>query len=203
MTWESAWSEGRTGWDAGASAPALEEHLAGMERPGPKSRALVPGCGSGYDVFALARAGFKAHGVDIAPTAAQRFEMLRQQEHLGPAQAMIHTGNFFEAEGLGRFDVIFDYTFLCAIEPDRRPDWVARMIELLKEDGELWTLIFPVDPDDPTPSTSEDDGPPYRMHPAVVAELLEPRFEKVELRAPAASHPGREGKEFFARWRLA
>ena len=62
MSWEDAWREGRTGWDAGAPAPPLLDYL--QERDGQGRRALVPGCGSGYDAFALAEAGWTVQGLD-------------------------------------------------------------------------------------------------------------------------------------------
>lgn len=197
MTWESAWAEGRTGWDAGAPAPALVRLLeTGSLPPG---RALVPGCGSGYDVFALARAGYDAHGLDIAPTAARRFEQARG----GLPGAQIHTDDFFTpAQDLGRFDVLWDYTFLCAIPPGLRPAWAARHAALLANGGVLATLLFPVVQDDPTPTTDEDPGPPYRLHPGWVTELLgEHGLERVSLETVEKSHPGRQGLEHLALWR--
>ncbi|MCZ7685418.1 MAG: TPMT family class I SAM-dependent methyltransferase [Sandaracinaceae bacterium] len=52
MSWEDAWREGRTGWDAGGSPPALIE--LGARGVLPAGRALVPGCGAGWDVLTLA-----------------------------------------------------------------------------------------------------------------------------------------------------
>ena len=48
MTWQAAWEEGRTPWDAGQSAPILPTVLDTL----PNGRALVPGAGSGYDAGA-------------------------------------------------------------------------------------------------------------------------------------------------------
>lgn len=38
-----------------------------MEKP----KALVPGCGRGYDVCEMAKRGYDALGLDIAPTAVK------------------------------------------------------------------------------------------------------------------------------------
>jgi len=201
MTWEDAWREGRTRWDAGAAAPALVDLLEAGTLP--KGRALVPGAGSGYDVLALAGAGFDATGLDLAPTALKRFEELRAEAGLGEDEARVVLGDFFAYQPPQPFDVIWDYTFLCAIQPSQRPAWVETMAGLLAPQGELVTLIFPVNPDDPTPSTDEDAGPPFRMHPEVVKTLVSGHFELIELVTVTRSHPGREGKEFLARWRHA
>ena len=84
-----------------------------------------PAAGSGYDVFALARAGFDAVGLDVAPTAAKRFEALRAERGLAGARIVI--GDAFTHAPETRYDVIWDYTFCCALEPSERPRWAALM----------------------------------------------------------------------------
>lgn len=199
MTWEEAWQEGRTGWDAGAPAPALIDFLEGGTDWGGK--ALVPGCGAGYDVFALARHGFEAHGLDIAPSVVQVFEGKRDEASISADQAKILIEDFFSWTPAAPYDLIWDYTFLCAIQPERREAWVERMSTLLADTGRLVTLIFPVDPSNPSPSTSDEPGPPFRLHPDFVTDLLAERFERESLGEVHRSHEGRGGKEWLAVWR--
>jgi len=200
MSWEDAWRQGRTGWDAGAPVPALVDLLAG-DTELPEGRAMVPGCGSGYDAFVLAEAGWSVTGLDIAPTAAERFRALRDEKGLTPEHAEIVIGDFFTLEPEAPFDLGWDYTFLCAIDPERREEWAATTHRLIREGGMLCTLIFPVNLDDTSETTREDFGPPYRLHPEWVERLLERRFELLELGRIERSHPGREGMEWLARWR--
>ena len=56
--WESHYQRGETGWDRGAVSPALD-HWFGNGN-GIPCRVLVPGCGRGYEVAALAHRGFDA-----------------------------------------------------------------------------------------------------------------------------------------------
>lgn len=195
MSWEDAWREGRTGWDAGKSPPALRKLVSRGVLP--DGRALVPGCGAGYDVFTFAKAGWSATGLDLAPTAKKKFEQVRADADVAEADARIVVGSFFDWEPDHRFDVIWDYTFLCAIEPDMREAWRAQMTKLLAPKGQLVTLIFPVDP------ARGEEGPPYQMSPELVSGLLEPHFRNVEMTKVEESHPGREGMEWLARWELA
>lgn len=199
MSWEEAWNTGRTGWDAGEACPALVERLA-QGAPHGEGRALVPGCGSGYDAFAFARAGYRATGLELSPTAAQRFEQVRAQEGLTRSQADIVVHDVFDYTPEQPFDIVWDYTFLCAIDPQRRDDWAASMHRLVAPGGQLWTLIFPVDPRDATASTRDDPGPPYRLHPEVVRALLRDLFEEISMEQVERSHAGREGKEWLAVW---
>jgi hypothetical protein len=197
MTWERAWQEGRTRWDAGESPPALHELLAmdGL----PRGRAFVPGAGSGYDVFTLAEAGYPTVGLDVAPTAAKRFASLRAERDLPPEAAQLRVDDFFAFDS-PPFELWWDYTFLCALQPSERERWADRVDALVAPAGEVATLIFPsVD----RPLT-EDGGPPFPLTPEHVRGLLEPRgWVATHLEPPRRSHPGREGKEFLARWRRA
>ena len=193
MSWEKAWAEGRTGWDAGAAAPSLVELVERGVLP--NGRALVPGCGAGYDVFALASPERRVTGLDIAPSARTRFESLREELGVPAEQATLVTADFFAFDD-GPFDLVYDYTFLCALDPSVRPQWARRMAELLAPRGEIVTLIFPA-----TEAPPFGQGPPFDVRPEVVRALLEPLgFEAIEMAPARRSHPGREGIEHLARW---
>ncbi len=194
MTWENAWREGRTGWDAGGSPPALLELVQAGELPG--GRALVPGCGAGHDVLTLASGDRTVVGLDVAPTAAARFAELRRERGVPESQARIVTADFFEFEPDARFNLVWDYTFFCAIDPSQRPAWGRHMAELVAPGGLLVTLVFPV-----VPGAPPDRGPPYAIHPEDVRAALGDAFDSVAVEPVSESHPGREGKEILARWR--
>ncbi|HHH11865.1 MAG TPA: methyltransferase domain-containing protein [Sorangium sp.] len=193
VAWEQAWQQGRTGWDAGQSPPALVQ-LVNSTHLKP-ARALVPGCGAGYDVFTLSRIAELTIGLDLAPTARARFMSLSEQPHIDSDKVRIEPHNFFDYTPSDHFDLIWDYTFLCAIEPHQRQAWAARMHQLLAPAGELWTLIFPVHPEPMNPG-----GPPHPLTPELVRELLAPYFEARQLEPVKESHDGRAGKEWIGRW---
>lgn len=195
IAWAEAWEEGRTPWDTGEAASALVELVAGGTLP--EGRALVPGAGSGYDVLLLASESREVVGLDLAEGAKRRFEGLRKKAKISAEKAKIVVADFFEYEPDAPFDMIWDYTFLCALQPKMRADWARRMDELLAPGGELVTLIFP-GVDKPA-----DEGPPYAMHPDLLKDLLEPRFEAWHLEATTNIHPNLNGKAWIARWRRA
>lgn len=196
--WEQRWREGRTGWDAGGSPPVLRELLESGTLP--EGPALVPGCGAGYDVLALASPRRPVLGLDIAPTAAQRFEALREAAGVPSSLARVEVQDFFTWTPPTRFSLIWDYTFLCAIRPPRRPEWALRMDALLAPGGELVTLLFPVTGVRPT-LEAPGEGPPFVLHPEHARELLAPTFTPVHLAPVERSHPARAGREWLGRWR--
>lgn len=194
MTWESAWEEERTPWDAGKSPPILRDLVQNDALP--TGRALVTGAGSGYDVLTLASAERHVVGVDLSTVARERFASLRAG-HPHEAQAQFVVGNFFELSFEEPFDMAWDYTFLCALEPSMRTQWAQTMHRLLHpEHGELIALIFPVVPD-----ADPNEGPPYPMTEVLVRELLDPYFACASVEPVLQSHPRREGKEYLGRFR--
>jgi SAM-dependent methyltransferase len=201
-SWEEHWESGHTPWDAGASSPILTsllEHWPVQAESRPEGRALVTGCGAGYDVFTLAKSHYAALGIDIASGVTPRFEALLRKSGLTEEAAQLRIVDFFTADQGslgGRFDLIWDYTFYCAIDPSLRAGWAKKMHSLLARDGRLVMLIFPVNPQAP-----RDQGPPYPLDPEEVTQALADSFERLTLEPVKTSHPGREGKEWLAVFR--
>ena len=65
--WQQRFEANEMPWDCGAASPQLGEWLASGALA--RCRVLVPGCGGGYEVVALARAGFDVTALDSAPAA--------------------------------------------------------------------------------------------------------------------------------------
>ena len=86
--WEEHYRSGDLPWDKGAASPALLEALTRVPIRG---RVLVPGCGLGHDVRALAAAGAEVVGLDLSPTGLRAAEA---QPRVGNEQYVV--GNFFE-----------------------------------------------------------------------------------------------------------
>lgn len=199
--WEARWRAGQTGWDQGASPPVLIDLVETGRLP--RGRALVPGCGAGYDVLTLSANGEReVVGTEISSTALSRFETLRERLGVGADRARVVLADFFAFAPESPFDLIWDYTFLCAVPPARRPEWAAKVASLLAPDGVLATLIFPVRADVRPTLDDPGEGPPYPMHPDHVRELVAPhRFREVLLEPVAQSHPSRQGMEWIGLWK--
>jgi methyl halide transferase len=131
--WDKLWQNNFSPWDRGAPNPALidiinqHKNLFGESSSGvtkAKKRALVPGCGRGYDVMLLASFGYDAVGVDGSETAIKAAETL-PREHMDkyPLQPGVQqrgsvtyvVGDFFSKswQGDGQFDIVYDYTVSC------------------------------------------------------------------------------------------
>ncbi|KAF2475570.1 S-adenosyl-L-methionine-dependent methyltransferase [Lindgomyces ingoldianus] len=202
--WDDLWKEGTfLPWDRGLANPALIDALrekcellgapTSTDGNGERKRALVPGCGKGYDVALLAAAGYDAYGIEISESAAGVCrEWLREpgegkegeykvwDEKVGKGKMKCVLGDFFEdawveeAGGLREgFDLIYDNTFLCALPPSLRAAWALRMSRLLAPTGVLICLEFPTH----KPPTS--GGPPWAVTSGVYVELFKRPGEEI------------------------
>ena len=136
--WSALWDKGDfLPWDRGMPNPALEDtltdrsnllgspfiaHSSGSKQ---RKRALVPGCGKGYDVLLLASFGYDAFGLEVSETAVKRCnEEQKVNGHrypvknakFGAGKVSFTCGDFFakecgmQVEGDGKFNLIYDYT---------------------------------------------------------------------------------------------
>lgn len=167
-----------TGWDARYQAPdtppwdlgapsALVQRLAAEHLSAP-ARVLVPGCGLGHDVEALARAGFEVTGLDFAPTAVER-----ARARIGPLPGVaLVVGDYLDApEALrerlgGPFDAIVEHTLFCALDPPFLPRYVASTHALLAPRGRLVGAFLNFD----------GGGPPYGTNADALRELFSEAF---------------------------
>ena len=194
--WEEQYRSRETPWDKGAASPALIAWL--REHPGELSgQVLVPGCGTGHDVRAIAAAEPNALpiGLDLAPTA---ITACRQQPTVGSERYV--EGDLFDLppELQAPCDWVWEHTCFCAIDPTRRDDYVRAVALALKPGGQLLGIFY-LDPyrGDHQPG----GGPP---HGCTLNELRQ-RFTagglfSVELaQPPADSYPDRTGRELLVR----
>jgi SAM-dependent methyltransferase len=152
-------------------------------------RVLVPGCGFGHDVRALAAQGAEVVGLDIAPSAvegARRFPRVADERY--------EVGDLFALPEpmRGAFDWVWEHTCFCAIDPARRADYVAAVHAALKPGGRL-LAIFYLDPGNASP----EEGPPFEVSVAELDRLFLPWFELEREWLPRRAYPGREGREWM------
>lgn len=184
--WESHYKESNTPWEKGAPSPGLVDFLASTPVRG---TVLVPGCGFGHDVRALAATADEVVGLDIAPSGiegARGFEKVRNEQYV--------LGDLFDlpAELRGTFDWVWEHTCFCAIDPAMRAAYVESVAGALKPGGKLLAAFY-LDPG----NTSPDEGPPFEVSIAELDRLFLPRFTLDREWLPARAYPGREGREWM------
>lgn len=184
--WEAQYQKGETPWDKGAACPGLVDWLATAEV---RSPVLVPGCGVGYDVRALAASDAEVLGIDIAPSAISAAEAWpragRERYELADLFAL-------PPHLRGAFATVWEHTCFCAIDPAQRPAYVEAVHAALRPGGELLAIFF-LDPGNDSP----DEGPPFEVSLAELDGLFAPRFELLREWLPEHAYSGREGREWM------
>ena len=182
--WENNYRSGRTGWDLGMPTPVFQRLAeSGDFQPG---KMLVICAGRGYDARMFASLGFEVTAVDFAEEAVQEMLALNEPEtSLEVIQAdLFDLPAFMNAE----FDYVLEYTCFCAIDPQRREEYINSVANLLKPGGIYIALAFPIG--------GRTGGPPFVVTPdELVDPLNEMGFELVSREIPDDSVPGREGIE--------
>ncbi len=194
--WEQHYRDEHTPWDKGEPAPPLvdwlDTHPSAM-----RGRVLVPGCGLGHDVRAIAGSDARAEvvGLDLSPTA------VKLAREISPVNGeRYREGDLFDLpEGmLAAFDWLFEHTCFCAIAPDRRDDYVKATWVALRPGGELLGIFY-LDPYDD--EHQPGGGPPHGCTLDELKERFEEsgRFRIVSTAVPERAYQGREQRECLVR----
>jgi SAM-dependent methyltransferase len=153
-----------------------------------KGRVLVPGCGRGHDVRAIAAAeAGEIIGLDLAARAVSE----AKAEGVPHNASFLH-GDLFEAPSSlnESFDWVWEHTCFCAIAPADRGRYVDAIKSFLRPGGKLLALFF-LDPGHANPL----EGPPFGVEKAELDAYFSTAFVLEREWAPRATYPGREGRE--------
>jgi len=144
--WQQRYLENEIGWDIGAPSTPLKEFIDQLTDL--DLRILIPGCGHAYEASYLFEKGFK--NVFIADFASQPLEAFAKKHPEFPKNQLIQS-DFFELDG--RYDLILEQTFFCALDPTLRTNYCIKMASLLSPKGKLAGVLFN--------TTFEKAGPPF------------------------------------------
>jgi methyl halide transferase len=182
--WQSLYESDRTAWDLGGPTPVFRRLL--QEGRLPHGRMIVLGAGRGHDAHFFARHGFDVTAVDFAPAAIRALHNAND----GDAAIAIVQSDIFALNPIlnGIFDYVLDYTFYCAIAPQRREEYAAVVERLLKPGGRFVALAFPLG--------ERAGGPPFGVDASALVDMMRQRRFRLEHREiPADSVRPRLGRE--------
>lgn len=180
--WDNRYRDDRTGWDLGQAPQWLEEKANALS----SRRVLVVGSGHGHDARAFAKAGHQVVGVDFAPRAIAAATELAAgvpETQLRFLQANVFDlGQGEHADLAGGFDLVWEQTCLCAIDPQRRSDYFAAINRVLAPKGQ-WHAVLWVH--------HEESGPPFHLDEAMVETMVPPGWTREHFEELRDSHPER------------
>ncbi len=181
--WSQIYQTEEPGWELNQPTPALIDMLPRLKLP--KSRVLVLGCGSGNDAAFFAEQGHVVTAVDISPEALSRGKSKYGHLNIHWLEADIFKlGN----DHTQSYDIVFEHTCHCAINPSLRPKLVETWRRLLAPGGYLLGVFFAME---------KKQGPPFGGTEWELRERLKKYFHFVFWGRWHQSIQRRDGKEFL------
>lgn len=179
--WNQRYINNAVQWDLGTISPPLKAYFDQLSDKG--IAILIPGAGNSYEALYLLEQGFtNITVIDIAPAVIQPL----QEKYKNQSAIRFILTDFFEWEG--KYDLIVEQTFFCALNPDLREKYVAKMASLLSSNGKLVGLLF---------NRQFEGGPPFGGDKNAYQVLFEKYFQIVRMEPCYNSVPPRAGTELF------
>ena len=148
--WENIYIDNDAGWDLGGPTPVFVK-ISSIIKP---KKICIIGCGKGYDAVMFAKNNFDVTAIDFAPSAVNSLKTLAKKNKViinALEKDIFSLANQYN----NSFDYVIEQTCFCAIHPYRRTDYEELVFRILKTNGKLIGLWFPLDKD------INDGGPPY------------------------------------------
>lgn len=180
--WNNRYEKSETRWDLGTVSPPIAAYINQLTDK--NVSILIPGCGNTYEADYLLQKGFTNITVlDIAPRLVEKL----QEKHSGNPKIKVTLGDFFEHQG--KYDLIIEQTFFCAISPTLRPLYAQTMHRLLRPNGILVGVLFN--------RLFETEGPPFGGFAKDYQAIFAPYFTFRHFETCYNSHPARQDSEIF------
>jgi len=185
--WEKSYQSGDMGWDLGGPTPIFDDWIQFQTD---SLSICILGAGNGWDAINFAEKGHNVTAVDFAESAIDNMHTSAQSK--GVQINIVHSDIFDLCKLFNHtFDIVLEYTCFCAIDPARRMDYVRITNQILKPDGKLVALFFPIDKD------INDDGPPFAVDLDSTINLFSKYFIIDTKEIPSLSTERRNGREVF------
>ena len=183
--WNQRYIDNNTKWDLGAPTPILSHYLQTNHTEG---KACVLGCGNGHDAIELSKCNLDVYAVDFSIHAINNLEeKLNGDESIN----LLHRDIFsLSKDHVNTFDIVFEYTCYCAIDPDRRENYFDMVYKVLKKGGKLLGIFIPLDK-----NMYNQEGPPFGVSVDEILALTKGKFNVLENSFSPLSIDKRVGRE--------
>jgi methyl halide transferase len=183
--WTGKYQNGETGWDLGQASPPIIDYFK-KNKIAKNTKILIPGCGFAYEAEYLLQKGYKNITlVDISTELV--INLLKKfEKEVAEGRLNVICADFLQF--FGKYDLIIEQTFFCALNPDLRADYVKKIFELLSDNGKLIGLLFNI---------NFDSGPPFGGNEKEYHKLFDKKFKNVSLTPSTLSAKPRAGSELW------
>ena len=179
--WDSRYLAGETGWDMNQVSPPLKGYIDSLEDRDLKI--LIPGCGNAYEAAYLLEKGFRnVTLIDFSRVVTNSLK----EKYEGKEINILNEDYFLHK---GKYDLVLEQTFFCALDPSLREEYVEKCYRLLNESGKIAGVFF-----NKSFTASE---PPFIASDEEYTKLFQPLFRFLKFEPCKNSVPPRRGYELF------
>lgn len=172
VDWEGLWKEEKTPWDLSGPHEATSYIAKKLQTTTgfvfKEKKVVIPGAGSAHDAAVFLDLGAAVTAIDLSKTACQVSSKL--YGHID-GFSVIHS-DVTKMSSDFSCDVIFDRAMLCALNGDKRLEYVKACTKMLKPGGFFITVAF-------TEFTHTIDGPPFLTDEYELAKMFGDSFNLV------------------------
>lgn len=183
--WQQRWQDGETAWDIGKPHrltsklwQLAQTHLSIDKNT--KLKIYVPGCGQAHDAAFFAELGHDVVAADFAPGAIKAAQA--RYSELKNLQLRVEDAASYEADEVGKYDVIFDRAMLCALRPELRGDFLHACAKRLKSGGLFISLPFT------KLNTEPGSGPPFEINEPMLRDLFAKGWQFLNYKPETSGH---------------
>jgi len=180
--WEERYKTNDTNWDLGNISRPLKDYIDQLRDK--NIRILIPGAGNAYEAEYLHIMNFRnVFVMDISEIVMNNF---KNRFPDFPEKNLL-VEDFFKHNG--KYDLILEQTFFCAIERKRRSEYAKKVFDLLNPGGKLAGLLFNHE--------FEKEGPPFGGSEDEYRKYFNPYFKYKKFETAYNSIKPRSGGEIF------
>ena len=184
--WDYKYNNNDDQWDIGAPTPIIVDWF---KKNKSKKKIIIPGCGNGHDAIHLAKEGHDVYAVDFSINAINNLKNSAKNNNV---KLNILHKDFFKLQNYyGFFDIFVEYTFFCAILPNKRNKYIRESYELLNPNGIFLGILLPIN------KKEEEGGPPYGVDLKKTLSSFKKLYNLIECSRSKLSIKPRNDKERF------
>lgn len=182
--WTNIYNTEDPGWDMKGPTPVLINILPKLKLT--KQRIIVLGCGEGHDAAHFAEQGHIVTAVDFSEEAIKR----AKSKYGTTSNLKFFCADIFRLPDnwFQEFDIVFEHTCFCAVNPERRPELIKIWKNLLAPGGHLLGIFFAI---------NKFQGPPFGGTEYEIFQRLKKAFRFLVWERSKDSHPRRLGRELL------
>ena len=191
LFWNNKYLKNEFKWDLGSPTPIFKNWSQNIPDKS-NVKICIPGCGRGHDALYLAKQGFQVYAIDFASEA---INYLKNKSINLNVNLNMFCSDFFTLDKKFNafFDYILEYTFYCAINPNKRSDYVNKCYNLLKDNGKIVSIMLPID-------TEFYKGPPFKVNKQELKSNFINKFKIIKIAKSSFSIEKRSKIELYAEY---